>query len=370
MSFRSTPLFAGDLYDTALRLAQEDVLKPSAAQEGAPSTNWQQMLALGWQGVLVPEDDGGVGASIQDLSAIIEAVARHGNGAPLIDRCAVAPVLLSAAKSHAQAAQLLSELMTGEVSVCTALDAGDKGPGQLTAPWLSDKQSLQGELLSIDLSEPATHVLFRARDVVSQESVLVLLNWDQFSGRIKKYTGTDGRQFADVTLTGLSLSLSNTLLTGVAASNAVSQARQMGALLSCVQTVGAAAAMIELSIEYLNTRQQFGVALSSFQALRHRTVEMYVAYENARGLVLNQIEHIDAHGFSEHPYKTTLIKLYLADLARLVAESSIQLHGGMGMSWETLVARLAMQAMSGSLQHGGPSECLDWLTAQTLSEST
>ena len=64
MSFRSTPLFAGDLYDTALRLAQEDVLKPSAAQEGAPSNNWQQMLALGWQGVLVAEDDGGVGAAL------------------------------------------------------------------------------------------------------------------------------------------------------------------------------------------------------------------------------------------------------------------------------------------------------------------
>ena len=91
MSFRSTPLFAGDLYDTALRLAQEDVLKPSAAQEGAPSNNWQQMLALGWQGVLVAEDDGGVGASIQDLSAIVEAVARHGNDAPLVDRCAAAP---------------------------------------------------------------------------------------------------------------------------------------------------------------------------------------------------------------------------------------------------------------------------------------
>ena len=270
MSFRSTPLFAGDLYDTALRLAQEDVSKPSAAQEGAPSTNWQQMLALGWQGVLVAEDDGGVGASIQDLSAIVEAVARHGNDAPLVDRCAVAPVLLSAAKSHPQAAQLLSELMTGEVSVCTALDAGDKGPGQLTAPWLSGQQSLQGELFGIDLSEPATHVLFRARDVASQESVLVLLNWDQFSGRVKKYTGTDGRQYADVALTGLNLLPSNTLLTGVAASKAVSEARQMGALMSCVQTVGAAAAMIELSIEYLNTRQQFGVALSSFQALRHR----------------------------------------------------------------------------------------------------
>jgi alkylation response protein AidB-like acyl-CoA dehydrogenase len=369
MSFRSTPLFAGDLYDTALRLAQEDVSKINVASDGMASSNWQQMLALGWQGVIVSEEDGGVGATIQDLAAIVEAVARQGNGAPLVDRCAVAPVLLSAAKAHPQATELLGALMTGDVSVCTALDAGENGPGQITAPWWGADSAMQGTLFGIDVTEPATHVLFRARNVTSKESMLVFIDWAHISNRINKYTGTDGRQYADANLNGLTISNDRVLLQGADAVHAVSQARQIGALLSCVQTVGAAAAMIELTIEYLNTRQQFGVALSSFQALRHRTVEMYVAYENARGLVLNQVEHVDAHGLSDDPYKMTLIKLYLANLARLVAESSIQLHGGMGMSWETLVARLAMQATSGSLQHGGPSECLDWLTAQTLVEA-
>ncbi len=369
MSFRSTPLFAGDLYDTALRLAQEDVLKTNVATDGKPSDNWQQMLALGWQGVIVAEEDGGVGASIQDLTAIVEAAARQGNGAPLVDRCAVAPVLLSAAKAHPKAAALLGALMTGDVSVCTALDAGETGPGQMTAPWLGADGTLQGSLLGIDVSEPATHALFRACNDTTQESMLIIIDWAHLSNRINKYTGSDGRQYADANLNGLKIASDAVLLQGADAAQAVSQARQMGALLSCVQTVGAAAAMIELTIEYLNTRQQFGVALSSFQALRHRTVEMYVAYENARGLVLNQVEHVQAHGLSDHPYKMTLIKLYLASLARLVSESAIQLHGGMGMSWETLVARLAMQATSGSLQHGGPSECLDWLTAQTLTEA-
>ena len=370
MSFRSTPLFAGDLYDTALRLAQEDVLKTVPSDENTPSSKWQQMLGLGWQGVIVAEDDGGVGARVQDLAAILEAVARKGHGAPLVDRCAVAPVLLTAAKAHRQAAELLNALMLGEVSVCTALDAGEKGPGRVTAPWVDANLVLQGDLLAIDLSEPATHVLFRARELASQDSRLVMLPWTQVASRVKRYTGVDDRQYGDVALSGLTISADQLLLQGAAAVSAISKARQVGALMSCVQTVGAAAAMIELTIEYLNTRQQFGVALSSFQALRHRTVEMYVAYENARGLVLNHIEHIDEHGLNDDPYKITLIKLYLAGLARLVAESSIQLHGGMGMSWESLVARLAMQAMNGSLQQGGSSECLDWLTVQTLSEST
>lgn len=369
MSYRSAPLYAGDFYDTALRLAQVEVSKPSDSPVNAASPQWLQMQALGWQGVIVAEEDGGAGASIQDLSAIIEAVARQGNGAPLIDRCAVAPVLLTAAKSHPQAAALLNGLMTGEVSVCTALDAGEIGPGQVTAPWLTADLTLQGNLSGIDLTEPASHVLFRARDVGTQASMLIVLNWAVLSGRIRQFVGADGRQYADADLNGLTLEADNILLRGASAVRAISHARQTGALMTCVQTVGATAAMIEMTIEYLNTRQQFGVALSSFQALRHRAVEMYVAYENARGLVLNQIEHIGDHGWTDDPSQMVLIKLYLAGLARMVSESAIQLHGGMGMSWETLVARLAMQAMNGSLQHGGSSECLDWLTAQTLSNA-
>jgi alkylation response protein AidB-like acyl-CoA dehydrogenase len=139
-----------------------------------------------------------------------------------------------------------------------------------------------------------------------------------------------------------------------------------GAVLTCVETVGAMGAMIEQTIEYLSTRIQFGVALSTFQALRHRAVEMYVAYEGARGLV-KQI----ALDWSANPAScdaqnqdAALTKLYLANVGRMVAESVIQLHGGMGMTVEMPAARLAMHTLMCNLQFGDRLHCLDSLSSQ------
>lgn len=369
MSFRSTPLFSGDLYDTAWRLAGS----PGASR--APgvghvhaSEKWQQMIGLGWQAVLVSEEDGGVGASLQDLAAIIEAVASQGQAVPLPDRCAVAPMLLTAARAHPQAAVLLEALAQGTVSVATALQGDVPTRGRMQTPALGADGVLIGALSAVDLSEPASHVCFQVHDVVTQTPVLVLLPWARLADVARHHVGVDERQYADMALDGLQLTSEDVLLTGAAAAQAAERASQVGSLLTCVQAVGAAAAMIELTIDYLNTRVQFGVALSSFQALRHRAVEMYVAYENLSGLVSRLVKKIDEYAEPTDRRDIVLAKMYALDVTRMVAESAIQLHGGMGMTREMLVARLAMQSMTGGQQYGDRDECLNWLTAQALAE--
>jgi alkylation response protein AidB-like acyl-CoA dehydrogenase len=121
-------------------------------------------------------------------------------------------------------------------------------------------------------------------------------------------------------------------------------------------------AMIEQTIEYLNTRRQFGVALATFQALRHRTVDMYVAYENVRGMVRQRVLAPGQGGARE----IALVKLYLSVTARQAAEACIQLHGGIGMSRELPAARLAMHALSCSLQWGDRFAQLDRLVSTDL----
>jgi alkylation response protein AidB-like acyl-CoA dehydrogenase len=199
--------------------------------------------------------------------------------------------------------------------------------------------------------------------------VLVLLPWSQVAAVARHHVGVDEHQYTDIALEGVQVTGEQVLLRGAAASDAVTRARHAGSLLTCVQAVGAAAAMIELTIDYLNTRVQFGVALSTFQALRHRTVEMYVAYENISGLVSRLIRQADEDSLALTARDVVLAKFYAADVARMVSESSIQLHGGMGMTWEMLAARLAVQTMTGSLRYGDRAQCLDWLTAQTLAEA-
>lgn len=357
MAFTASPLFPGDLYDTSLRLT-------ASKADG----KWQQMLGLGWQGVIVPEAAGGVDGTLADLAAIIEAAARQAIAAPLIDRCAVAPTLLSALAGQPAVRDLLEAIAMGEASVATVIDASERLPGTPTALRLGEDGRLKGSLRGLDLSEPASHVLFNTVDEATRQPVLVLLPVDGLLERARQYQGMDARTSADITLDGQLVQSPQLLLRGAAVLDAVERAQQIGSLLTCVQAVGAAGAMIEQTIEYLGTRVQFGVQLATFQALRHRVVEMYVAYENASGMVRRLVEQATR----ERPgdaREIALVKLYVGNASRMWSEVGIQLHGGMGMTWETLAARLAMHSLMGSMQFGDQGQCLDWLTARTVADA-
>ena len=357
MAFTASPLFPGDLYDTSLRLT-------ASKADG----KWQQMLGLGWQGVIVPEAAGGVDGTLADLAAIIEAAARQAIAAPLIDRCAVAPTLLSALAGQPAVRDLLDAIAMGEASVATVIDASERLPGTPTSLRLGEDGRLKGSLRGLDLSEPASHVLFNTVDEATRQPVLVLLPVDGLLERARQYQGMDARTSADITLGGQLVQSPQLLLRGAAVLDAVERAQQIGSLLTCVQAVGAAGAMIEQTIEYLGTRVQFGVQLATFQALRHRVVEMYVAYENASGMVRRLVEQATR----ERPgdaREIALVKLYVGNASRMWSEVGIQLHGGMGMTWETLAARLAMHSLMGSMQFGDQGQCLDWLTARTVADA-
>ncbi|MBS0340156.1 MAG: acyl-CoA/acyl-ACP dehydrogenase [Proteobacteria bacterium] len=361
MPFQATPMFPGDLYDTTARVASAAPVTEQFEPRHASAT-WQQFLSIGWQGVLVAEQHGGAGSSLADVAAVAEAAGRHALAVPLVARCAVLPTLLGELAAQPLVAQLLQDIAMGEASACPVLDA-EAGTG-LRCSFEGDAPVLTGHLRGADLTEPATHFVFLAQ-TDSGEDVLLLAAQGELSGQARTWLGVDARQTADFALDRLRLPSSALLARGAAARAAAAKARDVGALMSCAQIVGAIGAMIEQSIEYLSTRQQFGVALATFQALRHRTVEMYVAYENVRGMVRQRVLAHDgaAAGAAR---ETALVKLYLSVTARRAAEDCIQLHGGIGMSRELPAARLAMHALACSLQWGDRYAQLDRLVAGTM----
>jgi alkylation response protein AidB-like acyl-CoA dehydrogenase len=363
MSAIATPLFAGDLHDSALRLAQAQ--RAGSRTTGADlQAAWRQMLDLGWQAVLVAEEHGGAGADLADFAAIVEALATQAVTVPLIDRCAVAPSLLAATAAHPQARVLLEKVAAGERSVAAALQTASQHAG--AAPSLGNDGRLTGGPLTVDWSVPATDLVFDARGAEDGAPVLVLVEAAALQTRMRRFVGLDGALTATVDVDGLLVTREQRLAQGEAAATAVDRAQQLGSLLGCVRTIGACGAITEQTIEYLNTRVQFGAALSSFQALRHRAVDMYVAYENARGLVRDRVLE---HTRNPDARQVALTRLYVQGVGRTIGESAIQLHGGMGMSQETPAARLSMHTMMSGLQYGGKPDCLDWLTARMAGEA-
>ncbi len=370
MAYMPNPLFPGDLHDTAARLARDLAQGTRGFATEAPpaegSEGWRQMLELGWQGVWIAEADGGFGGSFADLAAIVEALGREAVVAPLIARAGVVPAVLGPFASQAAVRALLESHASGEASICPVLATGGELPGSGACPQLGADGRLAGALRGVDLTEPASHLLFAAQGADGVRH-LVLAEAAPLLARARHYSSNDGRRCADLDVAGIAVAKEAVLASGEAVTQALSAGLAAGALLACVEAVGGAAGLVTLTIDYLNTRVQFGVALSTFQALRHQLVEMYVAYENSYGMTRHLVA---AHAAAPQPLKDVLTaKLYMNKVSRKVGETAIQLHGGMGMTTETQASRLAVRAITGAFDYGDSAQCLDWLTARTLAEA-
>ncbi|WP_081055974.1 acyl-CoA dehydrogenase family protein [Burkholderia pseudomultivorans] len=356
-----TTMFRGDLFDSSSRLAAAAETHQGNAVEGKASGKWRQALELGWQSVLVSEDNGGIGATLADLAGIVEAASRYPNVAPLVERCAVAPVLLEAAAAAPTVPPVLEQLLSGEASVSPVLQSHLGTPLQAATVSLEGKV-LRGAIRGSNESEPATHLIFNAS--TPQGQALVLIERARLAERARFFGGIDGTVTADYVVDGLQVNEGDIVLTGAAANVAVNQALQIGALLTCVQIVGAVGAQVEQTIQYLNDRVQFGKPLAVHQALRHNVVDCYVAYEGIKGQVARLIEGFEGSDDCAIDRLVILTKMFCAGVAREVGHAVIQMHGGMGMTVEMPATQLCMQSRTAAERFGNRSQCLDWLVAQ------
>ncbi|MFM0379674.1 acyl-CoA dehydrogenase family protein [Paraburkholderia strydomiana] len=355
-------MFCGDMFDSSARLAAASETLAGNAVEGNASGKWQQALELGWQSVLVSEENGGIGGTLADLASIVEAASRYPNVAPLVERCAVAPVLLEAAAAAPTVSPMLEKLLTGEASVSPVLQSYQGTPLQAATVSL-EGSVLRGSVRGSNESEPATHVVFNASTTEGQ--ALVLIERARLAERARFFGGIDGTVTADYDVDGLELNEGEIVLTGPAVNVAVSQALQIGALLTCVQIVGAVGAQVEQTIQYLNDRVQFGKPLAVHQALRHNVVDCYVAYEGIKGQVARLIESFNGSDDCAIDRLVILTKMFCAGVAKQVGHAVIQMHGGMGMTVEMPATQLCMQSRTAAERFGNRSQCLDWLVAQT-----
>lgn len=338
------PLFPGMLLDAASRYAQDQAAAPQAGDA---------IAQMGWACTLVPEAAGGVGGSVADLAAIVEGLAMHGVQLPVVERCAVVPLLLQAAAPDV-AGRWLQALCEGDVDIAplTAL-ADPLDQPAVTARHLDIGFELTGLVRGTQLSADTSHALVPAL-LDDGEPALFLVERERLPASAARYRSMEGRETVDVRLERLALPEGACLARGAAAQAALEQADNAALVLTLADTVAALAALIQRTVAHLQERRQFGVALASFQVLRHRTADMYVRFLGARGLLVHALgEHQGAAGAGPALRRTLrLAKLSLAETARACAEAAIQMHGGMGMSEEVLATRLAQRLLASEFRYG------------------
>ncbi|WP_076999498.1 acyl-CoA dehydrogenase family protein [Variovorax sp. KK3] len=333
-------LFPGMLLDSASRYAEDHV---GQELQGDPVRD------LGWTATIVPEEAGGVGGSLSDLASIVEGLATHGLQLPVIETCAVVPLLLQAAGAET-ATRWLEAVAEGSARIAP-MTALSSTPDESTvlARHLDIGFELDGVVQGVDATLPATHYLVPAQ--LDGERALFLVDAERVGAPKTRYTTMEGRRGADFVLDRLALPEGACIARGAAARDAQARACDAALLLTAVDTVAALATLIRQTVTHLQERRQFGVSLSTFQVLRHRVADMYVKYLGAKGQVIHCLHDHDEQA-ADLRRTLRLTKVSLAESARACAESAIQMHGGMGVSEEVLATRIAQRLIASEFRYG------------------
>src|SRR3989344_448411 len=284
--------------------------------QGFDRRAWQQLCDVGAAGALFSEADGGYGGQGFDIAVVFEAI---GHGLALTPAL---PVLLAgSAVAHAGNAEqkaMLGGLIDGS-QVATLAHEEPCAFHDIRHVTTQAERNADGWLLQ-----------GRKTAVPAKTAGLT------FRG----FAAHDGGRTADVTLDQVSLPASALLGEAGQGHATLEHAVGLGVLALCAESLGSMEAAKRMTIEYLQTRKQFGVPIGSFQALQHRMADVLLEVEQARSAVINAAAVLGGERLARER-ALSAAKVSIGRIGTLVAQEAIQLHGGIGMTWELALAHHA-----------------------------
>ncbi len=285
---------------------------------------------LGVLGMSVPEADGGVGGSLVDQAVAVEEFGAALGCGPLFGTVYLAIPALVACGSGPTRDELLAALVEGERTAAFAINdsAGGFDPNvTVTAVGSGDAAVLTGTAARVVDATAADVVLVAAR---GSDGVSLYAVDAPDVRRIPLVTMDLTRPQADVIFSDSPARL----LAGPAdAERVITHALQVGAALLAVEAVGAAQHMLDLSVEYAKSRLQFGRHIGSFQAVKHRLADMLVDLEHARSTAYHAVWAL-TDGTDDPELAVSIAQAVCSAAFSRIAADSIQVHGGIGFTWE------------------------------------
>ena len=312
---------------------QRQALRKSATwSEGA----WRDYAELGLFGLGIDEANGGIGGSLEDLGIVAEAMGAALALDPFIPNMAFGARLMAAAGTDAQKAALLPQIVAGRLRVALAHEERhsryDLNIADCAAVAEQGGYRLSGRKIVSIGADAADLLMVSARPAGQPSLSLFLVPADSPGLTRRNYATFDGTGAADVTLEDVRVP-ADALLGGQNEGPALlAQAVAEAVALDCMNAVGAMRAANALTLEHVRTRRQFGVAIGSFQVVQHRLVDMAIAQEMAAAIAAAAVTAA-AHAAPEaRDRQVSAAKVRVAESARFVAQQTVQLHGGMGLT--------------------------------------
>ena len=300
------------------------------------TTLWQELANYGLLGLTIPAEHGGAGASFAELAIVLEEAGRRLAPVPLLSSTVLGTEALLGAGTEEQLAAHLPDVAAGATRLALAhLDVGGDllAPPGVHASRAGDSWHLDGTAAYVIDGASATQLVVAARTETGGLE-LFLLSGDAVGVSRTEVEVLDlARPLATIELAGVEVAEADRL-SGGDAMDALHRALSAGVVAIAVEQVGGIQQTLASTTAYARDRIQFGRAIGSFQAIKHRLADMLVELESARSAALHAARALAAGEREELAIAAPLAKSYCSEVFERSAADGIQLFGGIGFTWE------------------------------------
>ncbi|MCS6927223.1 MAG: acyl-CoA/acyl-ACP dehydrogenase [Candidatus Binatia bacterium] len=344
------------------------------ADDTAHSTElWKKIAQQGWLGITVPDQYGGSGGSFIDLIVILEEMGKSLLPGPFFATAVLGNAAIVTGGSTEQKTTLLPRVVNGEVILSLALaeQSGryDAAGVTMTATAKGGDFVLSGEKMFVPDAHVADYLVVAARTAPggSPEEGITLFLVDA------KAPGVTVTQLKTVDMTRRQCHVAFQEV-GVSGTQVLGEVGQGWPILRrvldigmaglCAEMVGTGQKALDMAVAYAKERVQFGKPIGSFQAVKHKCVDMMVQVENARSLTYYAAWAVDEN-VPEARQAVPMAKAYCSDMCKTVTSEAIQVHGGIGFTWEHDMHLFYRRALAGEAMFGSAPVHRE-VVAQTL----
>jgi alkylation response protein AidB-like acyl-CoA dehydrogenase len=337
----------------ATRSRPEDILSRMGTGEPYDAALWQAIGAdLGCAGLLIPEDADGAGASYREAAVVAEELGRAVAPVPYLGSAVVATTVLLSAGYDA----VLGELARGDVTAALAASfetppgSGFPATVRVTGPRGRDGTAgltrLSGRVRSVADALPADLLIVPADGVPS--GVYIVGAHTEGVRRTPVVSLDMTRPLCDLEFDDAPARL---VASGPAGARALDAGLAAGAAMLASEQLGIAEQCLDMTVAYVKERRQFARPVGSFQALKHRLADLWVGVTQARAAARYAAACLAAND-PDAPVAVALAKSYCGDVAVKAAEECVQMHGGIGFTWEHPAHLYLKRAKSASIAAG------------------
>jgi len=309
--------------------------------EGISPDLWTKLAEQGWLGLVYPEAYDGMGLGLVDLVVLMEEMGRAVVPGPYFSAVLLGGLAIAEAGSEAQKKEWLPKIAAGDRRVALAWmePSAQLGPAgvTLTAVEKGGKYTLSGTKLFVHDAHTADALVVaaRTRPGAGADGVSLFLLPKGTKGLEVTLLPTmdQTRKLCEVALSDVTIGPDALLGAAGAGWAPLARVLDRATVALCAEMCGGAQKVLDMTVEYAKIRQAFGRPIGSYQGVKHRAADMLVDVENSKSITYYAAWALDENS-PEAPLAVSMAKAYVSDAFRRVAAAGIQLHGGIGFTWE------------------------------------